>query len=134
MATQTDASLRNKVVYSIYIRNHTEEGTFEAVIPDLPRIKGLGVDIIWLMPIHPIGEEMRKGIAGSPYAIADYRDVNPEYGTMEEFENLVKAIRDNGMKVMIDVVLNHTSPDSVLVKEHPEWFFRRKNGRMGNKV
>ncbi len=134
MATQTDAGLRNKVVYSIYIRNHTEEGTFEAVIPDLPRIKGLGVDIIWLMPIHPIGEEMRKGIAGSPYAIADYRDVNPEYGTMEEFENLVKAIRDNGMKVMIDVVLNHTSPDSVLVKEHPEWFYRRENGRMGNKV
>ena len=134
MATKTNTTLRNKVIYSIYVRNHTEEGTFTAIIPDLPRIKGLGVDIIWLMPIHPIGEEMRKGLAGSPYAIADYRGINPEYGSMEDFENLVQAIRETGMKVMIDVVLNHTSPDSVLVKEHPEWFYRRRNGRMGNKV
>lgn len=134
MAFDTDIHLRNKVIYSVYIRNHTEEGTFLSIIPDLPRIKGLGVDIIWLMPIHPIGEEMRKGVDGSPYAIQDYRGTNPEYGTMEDFELLVEEIRSLGMKVLIDVVYNHTSPDSVLTKEHPEWFYRRPNGQMGNKV
>lgn len=134
MAVQTDIHLRNQVIYSIYVRNHTKEGTFEGLIPDLARIKGLGVDIIWLMPIHPIGQEMRKGKAGSPYAIQDYRGINPEYGTMETFEKLVEEARKLGMKVIIDVVYNHTSPDSVLVHEHPEWFYRRPNGEMGNKV
>lgn len=134
MALQTDTALRNQVIYSIYVRNHTEEGTFEALIPDLPRIRGLGVDIIWLMPIHPIGELMRKGQAGSPYAISDYRAINPEYGTMETFEKLIAAAHALGMKVIIDVVYNHTSPDSVLVHEHPEWFYKRPNGEMGNKV
>ena len=134
MAIQTDTRLRNQVIYSIYVRNHTQEGTFDAIIPDLPRIKGLGVDIIWLMPIHPIGEVMRKGVAGSPYAIQDYRSINPEYGTMETFEQFVSEVHKHDMKVMIDVVYNHTSPDSVLVHEHPEWFYRRSNGNMGNKV
>ncbi|WP_062532899.1 alpha-amylase family glycosyl hydrolase [Jeotgalibaca dankookensis] len=134
MAKTTDISLRNQVMYSIYVRNHTVEGTFEAIIPDLPRIKALGVDIIWLMPIHPIGEEKRKGQAGSPYAIRDYRAVNPEYGDEASFKKLVDAIHQTGMKCIIDVVYNHTSPDSVLVKEHPEWFYRRPDGQMGNKV
>ncbi|UJF15213.1 alpha-amylase [Jeotgalibaca sp. MA1X17-3] len=134
MAFDTDIHLRNKVIYSIYVRNHTEEGTFLSILPDLPRIKGLGVDIIWLMPIHPIGKEMRKGVDGSPYAIQDYRGINPEYGTMEDFELLVEEVRALGMKVMIDVVYNHTSPDSVLAKEHPEWFYKRPKGQMGNKV
>lgn len=134
MAKITDISLRNQVIYSIYVRNHTVEGTFEAIIPDLPRIKTLGVDIIWLMPIHPIGEEKRKGQAGSPYAIQDYRAINPEYGDEASFKQLVDAIHQAGMKCMIDVVYNHTSPDSVLVKEHPEWFYRRPDGQMGNKV
>lgn len=134
MAKTTDISLRNQVMYSIYVRNHTVEGTFEAIIPDLPRIKSLGVDIIWLMPIHPIGEEKRKGQAGSPYAIRDYRAINPEYGDEASFKKLVDAIHQTGMKCIIDVVYNHTSPDSVLVKEHPEWFYRRPDGQMGNKV
>lgn len=134
MAKTTDISLRNQVMYSIYVRNHTVEGTFEAIIPDLPRIKALGVDIIWLMPIHPIGEEKRKGQAGSPYAIRDYRAINPEYGDEASFKKLVDAIHQTGMKCIIDVVYNHTSPDSVLVKEHPEWFYRRPDGQMGNKV
>lgn len=134
MAKTTDISLRNQVMYSIYVRNHTVEGTFEAIIPDLPRIKALGVDIIWLMPIHPIGEEKRKGKAGSPYAIQDYRAINPEYGDEASFQKLVDAIHQTGMKCIIDVVYNHTSPDSVLVKEHPEWFYRRPDGQMGNKV
>ena len=71
MAYDTNTELRNQMMYSIYVRNHTLEGTFKAIIPDLPRIKALGTDIIWLMPMHPIGELMRKGEAGSPYAIKD---------------------------------------------------------------
>lgn len=134
MARETEISLRNEVIYCVFIRNHTLEGTFVSLIPDLARIRGLGTDIIWLLPIHPIGEVQRKGRAGSPYAIKDYWNVNPEYGTMAEFDLLVEAIHGHGMRVIIDVVFNHTSPDSVLVQEHPEWFYRRPNGEMGNKV
>ena len=113
MAANTDPRLQNQVIYSIYVRNHTSEGTFRAVIPDLDRIRALGTDIIWLMPIHPIGVEGKKGTLGCPYANRDYRAVNPAYGTMEDFEALVREIHARGMKCMIDVVYNHTSPDSV---------------------
>lgn len=82
MAKQTNIQLRSDVIYSIYVRNHTEEGTFNAVIPDLDRIKALGTDIIWFMPIHPIGAQGKKGTLGCPYANRDYRTVNPEYGTI----------------------------------------------------
>ncbi len=124
MAANTDPRLQNQVIYSIYVRNHTSEGTFRAVIPDLDRIRALGTDIIWLMPIHPIGVEGKKGTLGCPYANRDYRAVNPAYGTMEDFEALVREIHARGMKCMIDVVYNHTSPDSVLYREHPEYFYR----------
>ena len=134
MAKDTRLNLRNEIIYCIYVRNHTPEGTFAAIIPDLQRIRGLGVDIIWFMPIHPIGETKRKGVEGSPYAIKDYRAVNPAYGTMDDFKALAAAIHELGMEVMIDVVYNHTSPDSQLVEQHPEWFYRRPNGEMGNKV
>lgn len=93
------------------------------VIPDLDRIKALGTDIIWFMPIHPIGVEGKKGSLGCPYANRDYREVNPAYGTMEDFRALVDEIHARGMKCMIDVVYNHTSPDSTLFREHPEWFY-----------
>lgn len=132
MAKNTNVNLRNQVIYSIYVRNHTEEGTFNSIIPDLDRIKALGTDIIWLMPIHPIGVKEKKGSLGCPYAIKDYRAVNPAYGTKEEFVNLVDEIHNRGMKCIIDVVYNHTSPDSVLVEEHPEFFFRKENGDFGN--
>ena len=115
-------SLQQAVIYSVFVRNHTQEGTFRAVIDDLPRIRALGADAVWLIPIHPIGEKARKGTLGSPYANRDYRSVNPEYGTFEDFETLVDAIHAQGMKCMIDVVYNHTSPDSVLWETHPEWF------------
>lgn len=134
MAKDTRLNLRNEIIYCIYVRNHTPEGTFAAIIPDLQRIRGLGADIIWFMPIHPIGETKRKGVEGSPYAIKDYRAVNPAYGTMDDFKELAAAIHDLGMKVMIDVVYNHTSPDSRLVEQHSGWFYRRPNGEMGNKV
>ena len=134
MAVHTDPHLQNQVIYSIYVRNHTEEGTFRAVIGDLDRIRALGTDIIWLMPIHPIGVKGKKGSLGCPYANRDYRSVNPAYGTMDDFRALVDAIHARGMKCMIDVVYNHTSPDSVLYAAHPEFFYHGKDGKPGNKM
>ena len=134
MAATTSPDLHKLVIYSVYVRNHTPEGTFESIIADLPRIRALGADAVWLMPIHPIGEVARKGTLGSPYANRDYRSVNPEYGTMDDFRTLVDAIHAQGMKCMIDVVYNHTSPDSVLWETHPEWFYLREDGTPGNHV
>ncbi len=134
MAYDTDPGLQNQVIYSVFVRNHTQEGTFRAMIPDLDRIKDLGTDIIWFLPIHPIGEVNRKGSLGSPYANKDYRSVNPEYGTLEDFKALVDAIHERGMRCMIDVVYNHTSPDSVLWNEHPEYFYKKPDGKPGNHV
>jgi len=134
MALTTDPALQNQVVYSVYVRAHTPEGTFNAIIPDLDRIRALGVDIIWFMPIHPIGEKGKKGSLGCPYANRDYRAVNPAYGTTEDFERLCAEIHKRGMKVMIDVVYNHTSPDSVLWETHPEFFYKRPDGSPGNRV
>ena len=134
MAAKTDIRLRSDVIYSVYLRNHTPEGTFHALISDLDRIKALGTDIIWLLPIHPIGEQGKKGSLGCPYANRDYRTVNPAYGTMEDFRHLVDEIHARGMKCIIDVVYNHTSPDSTLTQEHPEFFYRKSDGSMGNHV
>lgn len=134
MAINTPKTYRNQVMYSVYVRNHTPEGTFQSLRQDLKRIRSLGVDIIWLMPIHPIGSKARKGTLGSPYAISDYRAVNPEYGTMEDFKALVEDIHSLGMRCIIDVVYNHTSPDSWLVENHPEWFYHKPDGSFGNHV
>ena len=134
MARNTDINLQKQVIYSIYVRAHTEEGTFLSIILDLDRIKALGTDIIWFMPIHPIGVVGKKGSLGCPYANRDYRSVNPAYGTMEDFKTLAEEIHRRGMKCMIDVVYNHTSPDAVLLQEHPEFYYRDENGNTGNKV
>ena len=108
MAKQTSVNLRKSVIYSVFVRNFTEEGTFNAVIPELDRLKELGTDIVWFLPMYPIGEVNRKGADGSPYAIKDYRSVDPNYGTIEEFETLIEEIHNRGMKAMIDIVYNHT--------------------------
>lgn len=134
MAVTTSVNLRSQVIYSVYVRNYSEEGTFAAVERDLDRIRSLGVDILWFLPIYPIGKVKRKGTLGSPYAIADYRKVNPELGTMEDFRHLVEEIHKRGMKCMLDIVYNHTSPDSYLAKHHPEYFYRTPEGTMGNRV
>ena len=134
MADNTPASLQNAIIYSVYVRAHTEEGTFLSIIPDLDRIRALGTDIIWFLPIHPIGVKGKKGSLGCPYANRDYRAVNSAYGTMEDFRTLCGEIHARGMKVMIDVVYNHTSPDAVLLDEHPEFYWRDENGEVGNKV
>lgn len=133
MAANTDKKIRNKIIYQIFTRNY-KDGTFLAVEEDLARIKALGVDIIYFLPIQPCGILHRKGTSGSPYAIKDYRAVSPELGTMEDFIRLTKEIHAAGMQVMLDVVYNHTSPDSWLLENHPEWFFRREDGSFGNRI
>ena len=134
MASNTDLALRSKVLYSVFVRTHTPEGTFRALEGDLDRLRSLGVDILWLMPIHPIGEESRKGTWGSPYAIRDYRAVNPDMGTVEDLQHLVEECHKREMKLIIDVVYNHTSPDSVLAHDHPEFFLRDENGNPTRRV
>ena len=133
MAKNTPLSLRNALIYSVYVRAHTPEGTFKALERDLDRIRDLGTDILWLMPIHPIGVEGKKGSLGCPYANRDYRTTNPAYGAMEDFKHLVDEIHARGMKCIIDVVYNHTSPDSVLRYEHPEFFYHKPDGGFGNR-
>ena len=128
MASDTPSSYRNLVIYEIYVRNHGANGTFLDVEKDLPRLHTLGVDILWFMPIHPIGVLNKKGSLGCPYSVRDYREVNPEYGTKEDFNRLIQQAHERGMKVMIDVVYNHTAHDSILVKEHPEYFHQDDNG------
>lgn len=122
MAKDTPVNYRSLVLYEVYVRNHGPNGTFADVEADLERIKALGVDVVWFMPIHPIGKVNRKGTYGSPYSIVNYREVNPEYGTKEDFARLIQKAHSLGLKVMIDVVYNHTAHDSVLVQEHPEWY------------
>lgn len=134
MAADTSKELRNKMIYQVFVRNFSKEGTFAAVKDKLDDIRALGTDIVWLMPIHPIGRLKRKGTLGSPYAIMDYRKINPEFGTLDDFADLVEAIHEKGMKCIIDVVYNHTSPDSVLASQHPEWFYHKSNGSFGNRV
>jgi CarD family transcriptional regulator len=92
---------KNATIYEVNIRQHTPEGTFNAFSKDIPRLKSMGVDILWLMPIHPIGEVNRKGGLGSHYSVKDYKAVNPSYGSLADFKNMVKTAHDNGMKVMI---------------------------------
>ena len=120
-------------IYQVFIRNYTEAGTFRAAIERLDEVRDLGFDWVYLTPIHPIGVTARKGKLGSPYAIADYALVNPELGTLDDFLSFGRAVRDRDMKLMIDVVYNHTAPDSRLASEHPEWFLRGKDGKPGRK-
>ena len=128
MANSTPPGLRNQVIYSVYVRAHSPEGNFAGVARDLDRIRALGTDIVWLMPIHPIGKARRKGSLGCPYAVRDYRAVNPEYGTLDDLRALLEAIHARGMRCIIDVVYNHTSPDSILARTHPEWFHHGPDG------
>lgn len=134
MAVNTPKNYRNQVLYSVFVRNYSKEGTFEAVRRDLDRIKSLGVDILWLMPIHPIGEKARKGTVGSPYAAKDFRKITPDFGTEEDLRRLVADAHEKGMKVIMDIVYNHTAPDSWLAEHHPEWFYHKMDGSFGNKV
>jgi glycosidase len=121
---------RDAVLYQLNTRQFTAEGTFVAAQSHLPRLADMGVDIIWLMPIHPIGEVSRKGSLGSPYAVRDYRAVNPELGTEAEFRAFVDEAQRLGMKVILDWVANHSAYDNPLTLSHPEWYTRTPEGAL----
>lgn len=109
-------------IYEVNIRQHTPEGTFNAFRKKLPELKELGVEILWIMPIQPIGEKNRKGGLGSYYSIKDYTAVNPEFGTLDDFKKMVNAAHDAGFKVVLDWVANHTAWDAVWMEQHPDWY------------
>ncbi|MCX8129286.1 MAG: alpha-amylase family glycosyl hydrolase [Clostridia bacterium] len=134
MAVNTSISLRNKIIYCVYTRNYKGNGTFRDVESDLDRIRDLGVDIVWFLPVHPIGQVNRKGNLGSPYSIEDHREINPEYGTIEDFKKLLDGIHSKGMMVMMDIPFYYTSYKSKLYKAHPEWFYRKPDGSLGSKI
>ncbi len=127
MLTHPDWS-KNATLYQINLRQFTEEGTFRAAEEHLPRLKDLGADILWLMPIHEIGEKNRKGSLGSPYSVKDYRSVNPEFGGLEDLKRFVRAAHGQGLYVILDWVANHTAWDNPLVVEHPDWYARDWKG------
>ena len=117
------------VVYEIFPRNFSAEGNFGGITAKLDELKDLGVSILWLMPINPPGEKMRKGTLGSPYAVRDYYGINPDYGTEADFKRLVSEAHKRGLKVIIDIVANHTAWDSVLM-EHPEFYKQDASGKI----
>lgn len=121
---------KHSVIYEMNIRQFTIDGTFKAAEAHLQRIKDLGVEIIWIMPIYPIGEEDRKGVLGSYYSIKDYTSINPEFGSISDFSELVDAAKSLGLRVIIDWVANHTSRDAVWVNQHPDWYKRDELGNI----
>lgn len=120
---------KNATIYEINTRQFSLKGTFNAVTEQLPRLKELGVDIVWFMPIYPVSQTNRRGTLGNPYAVANYLAVNPDFGTIADFKALVKRAHALGLHVMLDWVANHTGVDHVWVTQHPDWYTLRK-GKM----
>lgn len=120
--------VRKSVIYEVNVRQYTKEGTFAAFENHLPRLKELGVDILWFMPVHPISEKNRKGTLGSYYAVSDYKGINPEFGTKEDFKRMVDKAHEMGFKVILDWVANHTGCDHIWTAEHPDWYVKDDAG------
>ncbi len=120
---------KSTVIYEVNTRQYTKEGTFKAFAEHLPRLKAMGVSVIWFMPIQPIGTTNRKGSLGSYYSIASYTKVNPEYGTLNDFKAVVQQAHKLGLKVIIDWVANHTSWDHPWLKSHPEYYALDSTGK-----
>ena len=108
--------VKDAVIYEIFPRQYSQKGDFNSISNDLDRLKNLGVTVLWLMPIHPIGQEKKKGTIGSPYAVKDFYAINPDYGTKEDLKRLIAESHKRGLKVIIDIVANHTAWDSVMMK------------------
>jgi cyclomaltodextrinase / maltogenic alpha-amylase / neopullulanase len=122
--------VKDAVIYEVYLRSFSKEGTLKALEARIPELKKLGVTVVWLMPIHPTGKEKRKGSLGSPYSVQDYYAVNPEFGTLDDFKALVNTVHRQGMKIIIDLVANHTAWDNPMLKEHPEWYTHDASGKI----
>lgn len=121
---------RDANIYEVNIRQFTPEGTLDAFRAHLPRLEALGVEILWLMPIYPISEARRKGSLGSYYAVSDYNAINPNFGTKEDFRELVTEVHDRGMKLILDFVANHTGWDHHWITEHPEYYTQDEAGNI----
>lgn len=119
---------RRAVLYQLNTRQFTPEGTFVAAQRQLPRLRAMGIDIVWLMPVQPIGEKNRKGTLGSPYSVRDYYGVNPEFGSLDDFKAFVAEAHRLGLHVILDWVANHSAWDNPLVAQHPEWYARDWQG------
>jgi glycosidase len=120
----------NATMYEVNIRQYTQEGTFKAFEEHLPRLKEMGIKILWFMPIYPISMEKRLGSLGSYYAIADYQGINPEFGTKEDFQHLVDTCHEMGFKVILDWVANHTGWDNAWIRENPDWYTKNAEGEI----
>jgi glycosidase len=127
-ARQSTAWIKNAVIYEVYLRSFSKEGTFKALEVQIPELKKLGVTIVSLLPIHPIGELNRMGSLGSPYAVKDFYAVNPEYGTLDDFKSLVNTVHQQNMKIIIELVADRAAWDSRLLMEHPDWFAHNAEG------
>jgi glycosidase len=121
--------VRDGVIYEIYERDFSPEGNFNGITTQLDRLKTLGVTIVWLMPIHPIGQDRKKGTIGSPYAVRDYYGINPVYGTKDDLKKLISEAHHRGLKVIIDIVANHTAWDSVMMK-WPDFYKHDAGGKI----
>ncbi len=119
---------RNANIYEVNLRQYTVEGTIKAFMKHLPVLKDMNVDILWIMPIQPIGEKNRKGSLGSYYSVKDYKAVNPEFGTLDDFKELVREVHKSGMHIILDWVANHSSWDNVWTKNHPDFYEKDKDG------
>jgi glycosidase len=123
---------RSAVIYEVNVRQYTPEGTFNALQRHLPRLDSLGVDILWFMPVQPIGKLRRKGTLGSYYSISDYTAINPEFGNEADFKAIVDSAHQLGMRVILDWVANHSAFDHPWTTEHPTWYVRRSDGSISN--
>ncbi len=120
----------SSAIYEVFVRDFSPSGDFRGVVAGLDRIAATGANVVWLMPIHPVGVANRKGTLGSSYSIRDYTAVNPEYGTMTDFRALVDAVHARGMRLIIDWVPNHTAWDNAWLSEHPDWYTRNAAGEI----
>jgi glycosidase len=134
MAKNTSIDLRNLVFYQMFIRQFSPTHDFKGAIKKLDQIKSLHADIIQLLPIHPIGKLNRKGTMGSPYSISNYYEINPDLGTIRDFQNFLNEAHKRDMKVIIDIVFNHTSHDAVYSQAHPDWYYHKPDGSFTNRV
>ena len=117
-------------IYEVNLRQFTKEGTLKAFIRHMPRLRNMGVDILWFMPIQPIGKKNRKGTMGSYYSVRDYEEVDHDYGYIDEFQKVVELAHQLGMYVILDWVADHTAWDHPWVTSHPEWYAKDENGNM----
>jgi glycosidase len=128
-ASTPDTSwVARSALYEVFVQDFSPSGDFRGVLAGLDRIQASGADVLWLMPIHPIGVLNRKGVLGSPYAAKDYHGINPAYGTVDDFRALVEATHARGMKLILDWIPDHTAADHPWVTEHPDYYFRNEQG------